>query len=182
VGCVNIALSVDGFIADKDGNVDWLDEQQQPPVEGEDYGFGDFLKSVDLMIMGRSTFDVVVGFGKEMWPYGDLPIVVYTRNVDHVTIPEWVPNTVFARSASSPESLWKELEEEEGKSGRVYIDGGRTIQAFMRAGRQQMTLSRIQSSWVREFHCSMGGTPLDDSSNMYRRRNIQMGSSRRRTK
>lgn len=142
VGCVNLAVSVDGFIADKSGGVDWLNEQ--PQIEGEDFGFGAFLESIDLMIMGRNTFDVVVGFGKELWAYGDLPILVYTRNVDSVTIPEWLAGRpVSARSASSPRALWKELEEE-GKSGRVYVDGGRTIQTFLQAGLiHHMALSRI---------------------------------------
>jgi dihydrofolate reductase len=141
IGCVNIGLSVDGFIADKGGGIDWLNEQ--PQIEGEDFGFGDFLKSMNLMIMGRNTFDVVVGFGKESWAYGDLPILVYTRNVDSVTIPEWVPKTVSARSAASPQALWKELEEA-GECGRVYVDGGRTIQDFLQAGLiHRMALSRI---------------------------------------
>lgn len=177
VGCINIALSVDGFIADKNGNVDWLNEQQQhlelPVGEGqqvqqqqvqpleEEYGFNDFLKSIDVMIMGRNTFDVVVGFGKDLWAYGDdLPIVVYTRNVQSVVIPEWVPKSVKVKSASSPEALWKELEDEvldrhnknnntdDDEDGpavrRVYIDGGRTIQAFLHSGLiHHMTLSRI---------------------------------------
>lgn len=60
-GVANIALSVDGFIADKDGGVDWLNNQKQIP--GEDYGFKEFLASVDCMIMGHKTFDTVVGFG-----------------------------------------------------------------------------------------------------------------------
>lgn len=68
-GTVNIAVSVDGYIAAKDGSLDWLNNQ--PTVEGEDFGFADFLKSVDIMIMGRNTFDTVVGFGKEFWAYGE---------------------------------------------------------------------------------------------------------------
>lgn len=73
-GCVNIATSVDGFIAGKNGDLDWLNSQ--PQIKGEDFGFAEFLKSVDVMIMGRNTFDVVVGFGRDNWPYGDLPLVV----------------------------------------------------------------------------------------------------------
>ena len=60
-GVANIALSVDGFIADKEGSMDWLNNQ--PQIPGEDFGFNEFLKGVDCMIMGHKTFDTVAGFG-----------------------------------------------------------------------------------------------------------------------
>lgn len=60
-GVTNIALSVDGFIADKDGQMEWLNNQ--PQIPGEDFGFKEFLAGVDCMIMGHKTFDTVVGFG-----------------------------------------------------------------------------------------------------------------------
>jgi dihydrofolate reductase len=140
-GCINIATSVDGFIAGKDGGLDWLNNQ--PVVEGEDFGFSDFLKSIDVMIMGRNTFDVVAGFGKEAWAYGSLPIVVWTRNVDNVKVPEWLPDSVSVQSAASPLELWKDLETKE-EYKRAYVDGGKTIQSFLNAGLiHHMTLTRI---------------------------------------
>eukprot|EP00538_Stauroneis_constricta_P005524 CAMPEP_0119565658 /NCGR_PEP_ID=MMETSP1352-20130426/30786_1 /TAXON_ID=265584 /ORGANISM="Stauroneis constricta, Strain CCMP1120" /LENGTH=72 /DNA_ID=CAMNT_0007614631 /DNA_START=70 /DNA_END=285 /DNA_ORIENTATION=+ len=60
---VQIALSVDGFIADPDGGVGFL--ERFPTPEGEDFGFNDFLKSIDVIIMGHNSFDKVVSFGKE---------------------------------------------------------------------------------------------------------------------
>ncbi|KAL3902325.1 MAG: hypothetical protein SGARI_005892, partial [Bacillariaceae sp.] len=133
-GCVNMAISVDGFIADKDGGVDWLNNHP-PATDGGDMGFGEFLAAMDVMIMGRNTFDTVVGFGQEMWAYGDLSILVWTRNVDSVKMPDWVKEkkSVSARSAESPSVLWKELEAT-GKYKKAYIDGGKTIQIFMEAG------------------------------------------------
>ena len=108
-------------------------------------GFGDFLSEMDVMTMGRNTFDTVVGFGKDMWPYGKLPILIWTRNVDNVKIPDWIQEkkSVLARSAASPAALWKYLEVT-GKYKKAYIDGGRTIQSFMEAGLiHEMSLSRI---------------------------------------
>lgn len=141
-GCVQIATSVDGFIAGKNGDLDWLNNQ--PTVEGEDFGFADFLKSIDVMIMGRKTFEVVVGFGKEGWVYGDLPVIVWTRNAGSVKVPEWMPQTVSIKSAASPAELWTELEASPSGFKRAYIDGGKTIQSFLNAGLiHHITLTRI---------------------------------------
>lgn len=71
-----IATSVDGYIADKDAGVDWLDEFQTE--EGEEAGgFSGFLESVDCLVMGATTYEQVLGFGE--WPYGDKPTYVFTH-------------------------------------------------------------------------------------------------------
>ncbi len=62
---VYIATSLDGFIADKDGGLDWLMEIPSP--DNSDYGFAEFMDRVDALVMGRNTFDKVVTFGE--WPY-----------------------------------------------------------------------------------------------------------------
>lgn len=59
---VMIATSADGFIARKDGAVDWLD---RPRPKGEDYGMGQFYKSIDTVIYGRKTYDTAVKFVEE---------------------------------------------------------------------------------------------------------------------
>jgi dihydrofolate reductase len=70
------AVSLDGFIAGKDGDVTWLDGFFIPEL-----GFHDFLKRVGGLIMGRRTFDKIAGFGK--WPYGELEGTVAThRDMD----------------------------------------------------------------------------------------------------
>jgi dihydrofolate reductase len=58
---VYIATSADGFIARKDGGIDWLD---RPSVAG-DYGMGKFFKSIDTILWGRKTYDLVLRFQKE---------------------------------------------------------------------------------------------------------------------
>ncbi len=58
---VYIATSADGFIARKDGGVDWLDR----PRTAGDYGMGKFFKSIDTILWGRKTYDMVLRFRKE---------------------------------------------------------------------------------------------------------------------
>jgi dihydrofolate reductase len=135
-GCVNMALSVDGFISGKDGDMDWLNNHPPPTNNNNNnYSFTEFLAGIDIMIMGRNTFDTVVGFGQDIWPYGELPIVIWTRNIDQVQIPEWIreKKSVTPRSAPSPETLWRDLERD-GRYNRVYIDGGMTVMLFLKAG------------------------------------------------
>ena len=62
---VMIAVSADGFIARKDGSYDWLDR----PSTAGDYGMAKFFKSIDTIIWGRKTYDMVVQFEKEGKPY-----------------------------------------------------------------------------------------------------------------
>jgi dihydrofolate reductase len=55
-----IAMSLDGYIAKPDGDISFLQPMEQ---KGLDYGYSDFLKSVDTIIVGRKTFDVVLNMG-----------------------------------------------------------------------------------------------------------------------
>ena len=57
-----IAMSVDGYIAREDGDIEFLSSMEAP---GEDYGYGEFVKTVDTVIMGRKTYDKVMSFGIE---------------------------------------------------------------------------------------------------------------------
>jgi len=89
---VFIATSQDGFIADKDNGVDWLNDLQQshPLPEGEDGGFSDFMDGVDAIVMGRVTYDTVLGFVRDglvpEWPYGNKPLYVFTRTLEAVRL------------------------------------------------------------------------------------------------
>src|SRR5260370_16521004 len=68
---VFIAVSLDGFIARPDGSLDWLD-----PFHGEDHGYGGFFAGVDAVVIGRGTYDTVLGFAE--WPYGGKRVIVCT--------------------------------------------------------------------------------------------------------
>ena len=69
-----VAASLDGYIATPDGKVDWLSVVDQP---GEDYGYADFLKSVEVLFMGSKTYEQVLGFGD--WPYPDKTTYVFSK-------------------------------------------------------------------------------------------------------
>ncbi|MFN8259238.1 MAG: dihydrofolate reductase family protein [Bacteroidales bacterium] len=68
-----IAQSLDGMIALSDGSVEWLDQFQ-----GEDYGYHQFLESVDIVVMGNKTYRQVLSFGIE-FPYKDKEVYVFTN-------------------------------------------------------------------------------------------------------
>ena len=67
-----LALSIDGYIADAKGGVDWLH-----PYENEEVGFKAFLTEIDIIISGRATYEQAVGFGE--WPYSGKRVVVLTN-------------------------------------------------------------------------------------------------------
>jgi len=124
---VFIATSLDGFIARKDGGLDWLDEANETVPEGEDCGYNSFMKSVDILIMGRNTYEKVLSFGK--WPYESKPVIVMSSKA--IKISSALAQTV-SHSSESPEILCNRLFKE-GKE-HLYIDGGNTIQRFLAAG------------------------------------------------
>lgn len=127
-GSVYMATTVDGKIADVSGSVAFLDEYQSTTA-GSDMGFGDFLASVDVVIMGRKSFEKVLSFGPDMWAYGITPVVVWSRK--GVDVPDYLKETVSC-SSLSPMELFHQFE----KEGRrhAYIDGGFTVQCFLKEG------------------------------------------------
>ena len=116
---VYVGVSIDGFIARPDGAVDFLDAGEPPT---DDMGFGALLERVDVLVMGRNTFDFVLGFD---WPYGDLPVRVATsRPID--LAPDF-PGDVAAVSGS-PAEIIAALEAEGFTT--AYVDGGAVAAAF----------------------------------------------------
>lgn len=134
---VFIATSLDGFIAREDGGIDWLSSPDMESEEGEDYGYHSFIKTVDAMVMGRNTFELVLTFGE--WPYGKMPLFVLTNQ--GVKIPEKISETV-SQMAGEPQEIVQQLEEK--GYHHFYIDGGKTIQGFLHAGLiDEMTITTI---------------------------------------
>jgi len=124
---VYIATSLDGFIARKDGKLDWLNDANATVPEGEDCGYQKFMGSVDVLILGRKTYEQVLSFGQ--WPYGKTRVVVLSSSP--ITFPIDIPDTV-THSSESPRVLYDRLSGEGAK--HVYVDGGITIQGFLSEG------------------------------------------------
>ncbi|MCW8848848.1 MAG: dihydrofolate reductase family protein [Melioribacteraceae bacterium] len=119
---VYIATSIDGYIAKKDGGLDWLNEI--PNRDESDFGFKDFMGSIDAIIMGRNTFEIVLSFGE--WPYIK-PVFVLSNTLQ--AIPENLKDKAEILTGS-PESIIKEMNSR--KYFNLYIDGGKTIQEFLK--------------------------------------------------
>lgn len=124
---VYVGASLDGFIAGPGGNIEWLQRPEFTPAVDVGLTFEKFLASVDALVMGRNTFETLLGF--EEWPYGRTPIVVLTgrplevppHRKDRVRMDAGPPAEVVARLAAKG-------------AKHLYIDGGDTIQRFLRAG------------------------------------------------
>jgi dihydrofolate reductase len=124
---VFIATSLDGFIARLDGRIDWLNQANTVVPDGEDCGYTAFIATVDAIVMGRNTFEQVLTFGE--WPYGDRRVVVLSRQ--GIVVPDALRQTVSV-SEVAPALLVQRLSAEGVQ--HLYVDGGQTIQSFLRAG------------------------------------------------
>jgi dihydrofolate reductase len=132
-----IATSLDGYISRVDGSIDWLEKANETIPKGEDCGYGEFISTVDSLVMGRHTFEQVLSFPK--WYYGDKPVTVVSRTLRE--LPALTPPTVRLMH-DQPATLVRKLAEE-GKR-HLYIDGGVTIQSFLSAGLiDEMTITVI---------------------------------------
>lgn len=128
---VFIATSLDGFIARPDGALDWL------PDDCEPHGYDEFMASVDALVIGRATFETVLSFGG--WAYGKKPVVVLSSTMRDLKAPD---GAVCELMAGAPQEIVARLTERGMK--HLYIDGGVTIQGFLRAGLiQRLIITRI---------------------------------------
>lgn len=132
---VFVGVSLDGFLARENGDLDWM--QGPGGAGGGDYGYDDFIKRIDVLVMGRGTFEKVLTFTS--WPYGEMPVIVLTHRP--IRIPTKLRRTVES-SSGAPKEILNRLVERGWL--RVYVDGGRTIQAFLAAGVvDELVLSRL---------------------------------------
>ena len=121
---VFVGVSVDGFIARPDGSLDFLDTGGG---ESEGHGYEEFIATIDTLVMGRNTFETVLGF--KAWPYGKRRVVVLsTRPVDLSTIKRGVVEQMSGEPAEIVSRLGA------GGARHLYVDGGVTIQRFLHAG------------------------------------------------
>lgn len=112
-----IAMSLDGYIADENGRVDWL-EGQDPDAETRDT-YAEFIEDVDTVIMGWNTYhQVATELSPDEWAYHGLVSYVVT----HRELPS-TEEIIF--TGKSPCSIVEELRQEEGKN--IWVCGGADI-------------------------------------------------------
>jgi dihydrofolate reductase len=115
-----LAMSLDGFIARPDGNLDWL---LQAGADLGDTGYDDFFAAVDSMLIGRNTYDIVAAFDE--YPYAGKRVLVLSTSLESV---DWPDASVHRTLDSALATLASE-----GRK-HVYVDGGTVVQQFLRAG------------------------------------------------
>jgi len=129
---VFIGTSLDGYIARPNGEFDFL-----PAGGGEPHGYDEFIASVDALVIGRKTFDTVLAFPD--WPYGDKRVVVLSSRPLDLSA---VHNGVVEQMAGPPAEIVAQLAAR--GAHRLYVDGGITIQGFLRAGLvQRLIITRV---------------------------------------
>ena len=129
---VFVGTSVDGFIARANGDLDWL-----PAGGGEPHGYDEFVASVDAIVIGRNTFEKVLTFGA--WPYGEKRVVVLSHHPLDLSA---AGGGVVEQMAGSPADIVSQLAAK--GAHHLYVDGGITIQEFLRAGLvQRLVITRV---------------------------------------
>ena len=128
---VFVGTSLDGFIARTNGALDFL-----PPGGGEPHGYDEFMESVDALVIGRKTYETVLAF--DPWPYGQKPVFVLST---HPLAP--APDAALVEHLSGPLAAIPSHLEARGIQ-HVYVDGGITVQGFLRAGLiQRLIITRV---------------------------------------
>ena len=128
---VFVGTSLDGFMARVDGSLDFL-----PPGGGEPHGYDEFMATIDALVIGRNTYEVVLAFDE--WPYAQKRVFVLSTR----PLAKPPSGAIVEHMEGSPAQVVSQLE----KRGiqHIYVDGGITIQAFLRAGLvQHLTVTRV---------------------------------------
>lgn len=119
---VYIATSLDGFIATSDGGLDWLEAIPNP--KQSDYGYAEFIKNIDAIVMGRNTLEKVLTFGQ--WVY-DKPVFILSNSL--AKLPEHIVDKAEIVNGDIKELI---IQLNYKGYGNLYIDGGKVIQSFLK--------------------------------------------------
>lgn len=128
---VFLGLSLDGYIAGPNNELDWLNCCQTDPPE--DSGFHDLINSIDCMIMGRNTYDTILPLG--VWPYEGKRVIVLTSREARSIHGE----TFYSGSLKD---LIESLKLEGVK--HIYLDGGNAV----RQGLNANLVDELVLSWI----------------------------------
>lgn len=131
---VFVGTSVDGFIARPNGALDFL-----PPDGGEPHGYDEFIATIDAIVMGRNSFETVMSF--PTWPYGEKRVVVLSSRPVDLSAAAARGATVEPMSGNPAEIVSRLAQ---SGAHHLYVDGGITIQEFLRAGLiQRLVITRV---------------------------------------
>jgi dihydrofolate reductase len=129
---VFVGTSLDGFIARHNGDFDFL-----PEGGGEPHGYSEFIATVDVLVIGRNTFEKVLTL--DTWPYEGMRVVVLSNRT--IDTSAGSPGRVERMSGSPPEIVSRLAA---SGAQHAYIDGGLTVQQFLRAGLiQRLIITRV---------------------------------------
>lgn len=129
-GRVFIGTSVDGKIARLDGSVDWLETRG---AAAGDAGFAEFYAGIDMILMGRGTYEKVRSFPS--WPFADKQVLVLSS-----TLPADTDDRITVVGDLTQAESWIESRQPTA----VYIDGGKTICSCLEAGLiDELTISQV---------------------------------------
>lgn len=131
IASVFVGTSLDGFIARRDGTFDFLGDG------GEPHGYDEFIASIDCHVIGRKTFETVLAFPE--WPYADKPVIVLSgRPLDLSR----VKGGRVEQMSGQATAIFSQLEARGFQ--HAYVDGGITVQGFLRAGLiRRITVTRV---------------------------------------
>jgi dihydrofolate reductase len=121
IASVFVGTSLDGFIARSNDDLDFL-----PPGGGEPHGYDEFIASVDAIVIGRRTFEKVRSF--DAWPYGRKRVIVLSNERLDLSGIDGLVEQMAGEPATVVAALARRGLE------HIYVDGGVTIQRFIRAG------------------------------------------------
>jgi dihydrofolate reductase len=129
---VFVGISVDGFLARPNHDLDWL-----PEDGGEPHGYEEFMAGVEALVIGRNTFEKVLTF--EPWPYGAKRVVVLSHRALDLS---QAAGANLEQMAGEPADIVRRLAASGAQN--LYVDGGLTIQGFLRAGQvDRLVLTRV---------------------------------------
>ena len=129
---VFVGVSLDGFIARPNGEFDFL-----PADGGEPHGYAEFIATVDVIVIGRKTFETVLSLPE--WPYRSKRVVVLSSRALDLSAVRGRP---VEQMAGTPAEIVAKLAAQEAR--HLYVDGGITIQRFLEAGLiQRITITRV---------------------------------------
>jgi dihydrofolate reductase len=145
---VFVGTSLDGFIARRNGQYDFL-----PTDGGEPHGYDEFLTSVDTILIGRNTFEIVLKLPN--WPYSDKRVVV----LSHRPLGLSELRGRVEQMSGEPAEIAEKLSASGAR--HVYVDGGVTVQEFLRAGLiDRLTITRVPVL-IGDGISLFGGVPKD---------------------